>query len=94
MENFYRLPISKEYETRGCKVNIDAYSDELRVDITVKNLTTGYGSSYVHELTSDRNDKGYTDEDMRTIKNELNNLLDNYGDPECNEIHFTNQILS
>lgn len=93
MDNFYRMPITREYETRGCKVKIDAASDDSCVDITVENLKTGDGSKYRYILLPG-NDKGYSDKDIFTIQNELNNMLDKYGEIECNDIHFTNQILS
>lgn len=93
MENFYTLPITNEYETRGCKVVINASENPTSVDIYVENIKTGYKTAYRHVLLPG-NDKGYSDTDIREIKEALNNMLDNYGDPECNEIHFTNQILS
>ena len=94
MDTYYRLPVSREYETRGCSVKIDAYSDELCVDIVVRNIKTGLGSSYRYALLPENNSYGYTESDIVTIRTELNRLLDDYGDPECSEIHFTNQILS
>ena len=93
MDNFYCLPITNEYITRGCNVKIDAVSNSNNVMITVNNINTGEGSSYNHTLISNH-DKGYSDKDMSIIKNELNKLLDKYGDDEWDKIHFTNQILS
>lgn len=93
MENLYTMPITKEYETRGCKVSIDAANNPDRVDIYVENIKTGCKTGYSHILLPG-NDKGYSDKDIREIKGAINTMLDNYGDPECNEIHFTNQIFS
>ena len=92
-EEVFVLPISNEYEKRGCRVTINAYSDPESVDITVKNLKTGCTGSYRHILFPG-NTRGYSDRDMKEIQDNLNNLLDQYGEPEWNEIHFTNQILS
>ena len=93
MEISYHLPITEEYETRGCKVKIDAASNANSVKIDVFNIKTGYGSSYIHVLLPG-NDKGYSDRDMSEIRENLNNMLDQFGESEWNEIHFTNQILS
>jgi hypothetical protein len=93
MENFYELPVSKEYVTRGCKVSINGAFDS-RVDINVKNIKTGLGSGITYILDPIVNRTGYTENDMIHMKNYLNSLLDEYGEPECREIHFTNQILS
>lgn len=92
MDNFYCLPITKEYITRGCNVKIDAVSDSDRVTVSVKNINTGEGSMYTHMLLPG-NDKGYSNNDMKIIKNELNNLLDQYGEKEWDKVHYTNQIL-
>ena len=93
MENFYRIPITQEYETRGCNVKIDAATDNSCVNIHVTNLKSGDHASYRHILLPG-NDKGYSDTDIFAIHSELNNMLDKYGEPGCNDIYFTNQILS
>lgn len=93
MDNIYRIPLTQEYETRGCKVTIDAASDSNCVDINVKNLKSGYSENFRYVLLPG-NDKGYTDNDIHQIKDGLNDLLDKLGESEWNEIHFTNQILS
>ena len=93
MDNYYSIPITKEYKTRGCNVKIDAVSDPDHVTISVKNINKGTGSTYTHTLLPG-NDKGYSNKDMYIIKNELNKLLDEYGEEEWDKIHFTNQILS
>jgi hypothetical protein len=93
MDSFYCLPITKEYTTRGCNVKIDAVTKSDRVSVSVKNINSGKGSMYIHVLLPG-NDKGYSDRDMHIIKTELNRLLDEYGDDEWDNIHFTNQILS
>ena len=89
----YGIPISQEYNTRGCKVKIDASTYSDSVTVTVTNINTGYTGTYVHVL-SPVNNQGYTEYDMREIHENLNTMLDQYGESECNEIHFTNQILS
>lgn len=93
MGKCYRLPITKEYISRGCTVNIDAAANSDCVDVTVKNNTTNAGSGFKYIILPDR-DNGYMENDIQNIKDMLNNLLDEYGDKECREIHFTNQILS
>ena len=93
METCYRLPITSEYTTRGCTVKIDAAANSDCVDVFVKNNKTNFGSSFRY-IIMPNSSNGYRDEDIKGIKNMLNDLLDQYGDPECNEIHFTNQILS
>lgn len=93
MKDFYILPITNEYETRGCKVTINASENPTSVDIYVENIKTGCKTGYRHVLMPG-SERGYSDTDIKEIKDALNNMLDNYGDPECNEIHFTNQILS
>lgn len=92
-DSVYRTPLTTEYTTRGCNVKIDAATCSERVTITVNNIKTGNGSSYTHILLPGNID-GYSDKDMRKIQDELNKLLDEYGESEWNEIHFTNQILS
>lgn len=89
----FGYPITGEYVTRGCRVKIDAASDPSSVSITVTNLKTGFSTSYVHILLPG-NDKCYSEHDISEIHDNLNKMLDQYGEIECNEIHFTNQILS
>lgn len=93
MENSFCMPITQEYETRGCRVTINAASNSDCVDIAVVNLKSGYGGTFRHVLFPYKNDKGYSDTDMHSIKSGLNSLLDQYGDSEWEKIHFTNQIL-
>ena len=92
-ENSYRLPITNEYTARGCIVNINAAANSSGVDIKVHSIKTGKigRASY---LFTDRSDEWYTRSDILEIQNIINNLLDKYGDSECLDIHFTNQILS
>ena len=93
MDDFYCAPITKEYTTRGCDVRIDAVTDPDRVTVTVKNNKSGKGSIYSHILLPN-SDNGYSNKDMTIIKTELDKLLDEYGENECEKLHFTNQILS
>ena len=95
MENYYRLPLTKEYNIRGCNVKIDAASCQERVDIQVTNIKTGEGSIYSHMLDPSIkfNEKGYTKTDILTIKSAINELIDKYGELEWNEINSINQIL-
>ena len=93
MENCYRLPITKEYTSRGCTVKIDAASSSRYVDVEVTNNKTHKGSNVRFSLKPGSDD-GYSNEDMCKIHSSINQLLDQYGDVECNNIHFTNQILS
>lgn len=93
MKGYYTMPITNEYETRGCKVVIDAASSANSVDISVYNKKSGIGSIHHHVLMNG-NTKGYSKHDMTEIKGVLDNLLDTYGDEQCNKIHYTNQILS
>lgn len=93
MNDSYKCPITTEYSTRGCIVNINAAKNESGVDIKVQSIKTGNigRASY---LFSDRPDEWYTRSDILEIQNIVNNLLDKYGDSGCLDIHFTNQILS
>lgn len=95
MENCYKLPITKEYTTRGCNVKIDAASYQDRVDIYVTNIKTGKGMSYSYilDLSINFREKGYTENDIRTIKSIINELVDKYGESEWTEVNSTNQIL-
>lgn len=93
MGSYYKRPVTTEYETRGCRVKIDAASCKDRVDISVENIKTGAHGTFSHVLMPGRNDEGYTDIDMQSMKDGLNELLDRFGETEWKEIHFTNQIL-
>ena len=92
-DNYCTTPITQEYETRGCRVNINAGEDPSWVDIQVTNIKSGHTTSYRHILMPGSN-KGYSQQDILEMQSALNNMLDAYGDSEWNEIHFTNQILS
>ena len=93
MENYCRIPMTREYETRGCRVKIDAASSDTRVTVEVYNIETGAGSMYTHVILPDRQ-IGYTDQDVHDIRSAIDDLLDKYGEPLWKEIDFTNQILS
>jgi hypothetical protein len=93
MENYCRIPLTREYETRGCTVKIDAASSDSRVIVDVRNIKTGDGSSYTHVILPG-SDIGYMDRDVRDIRCAIDDLLDKYGEPLWKEIDFTNQILS
>ncbi len=94
MGDTYNMPITREYTTRGCRVNIDASSDNNCVDINVTNLKSGLSGNTRYILLPHKDTEWYTKEDIISIQNMINDLLDEYGDTECNEILFTNQILS
>ena len=89
----YGTPISQEYETRGCKVKIDA-SLKDRVELTVQNIKTGVSSKCIYLLSPLQHDKGYSEKDMSGIHNALNELIDQHGETECETITFTNTICS
>ena len=92
--DLYIMPITQEYDKRGCHVSINAAANSNGVDITVTNLKTNYTGYARYVLMPGREREWYNETDIREIQNMINSLLDTYGDQECNEIHFTNQILS
>lgn len=95
MESSYRIPITQKYEKRGCQVSIDAAANSNRVDIEVRNIKTGRFGKYSYVIDPiQAHERGYTMNDVQTIKSEIDSMLDTYGELEWNEIHFTNQILS
>ena len=93
MSNSYRCPITNEYSTRGCIVNINAAAYNSGVDITVRNIKTGEvgRGSYIFRLNPDG---WYARSEVLKVQDIVNTLLDKYGDHSCLDIHSTNQILS
>ena len=93
MSDVYRCPITNEYHTRGCIVNINAAKNNSGVDITVRNIKTGNigRGSYIFRLHPEG---WYAKSEILKVQNIVNDLLDKYGDNECLNIHSTNQILS
>ena len=94
-DSFYRMPITQEYTSRGCRVNINAGENSTCVDMTVCNLTNNKMRTgrYVFSPVKEPQE-WYSNEDILEIKNMINGFLDECGDDVCNQIHFTNQILS
>lgn len=93
MDDCYVFPITKEYESQGCTVKINAAKNPDFVDVSVKNNKTCKGLNVRYVLTSN-DDKGYHKPDIQNIQNLVNDLIDQYGDKKCTRTHFTNQILS
>ena len=94
MESCYVFPITQEYESKGCTVKINAAANPHTVEIEVENIKTHMGSRAVYVLPVWTRNRGYTDDDYKIIKEMTENLLNTYGEPEWNTVHFTNQILS
>lgn len=84
------LPLTQQYEIRGCYIDINAALDPDYVFINIQKKGCDLSETVKYKLEKPSR-YNYHKHDLKNIKNIINSLLDKYGDDSC--IIYTSKII-